>query len=238
MNTLEEVKEVILSENKFGIELFHLDYRDELSKEQITEFVLGEDFSSSLWDWEFEGRADGMQYFLQENEELISTLSDEDKTHLQDWIYEIDKSDPIETLAKNASIVLTLIGEENWSNDDQDAEKTLRDQLKEWKIPVSDSLIRDMVENRCYGGEVSIRVQVSDLNEARKIIREGGTVSLSNPEVGFHDRLNGSGYMVQIEENFLLEVKKEDFWPELDRGGYSWAEIVGENTPCGEAGLV
>lgn len=224
---VEEIKDKIRADWYFDkndrVTLSYADRGDKLSDEQVAEYITGEDFSSPLWDGVGESQSYQVWEILKPYSDDLTT---EEEDELREWLWDSDDSDLIgELVRSHPGVVVTLIGQEVWSEDDDTLKAALVEQFAEWNLTVSDSDLFDMYANAGYGGEVTLRFSAS-VEDARTIYQEGGKLTITDPEAGYTDRLNGAGFMAPVSGTATVVVEPHDVLPENARGGYTWKEVA------------
>ncbi|AXH70538.1 hypothetical protein HOT75_gp152 [Gordonia phage Daredevil] len=260
-NAVRHEVERILSEVQSGAHKFHLvyvDYRDELSDEQIAEYM-DEGYVDSIHEseWYFDCRYDGamseMDDLFRVNDITVdddvrltgAELRDIDNDlfdELRFAIEEHDQSDVERQLISNTPDQLFRIHLADdartkeiidlLTDDDPTAWlEVASDVLEDGGIPVTAAnmaRLRDLCAEQYYYGGALVALVYLDITTARKLAEHGGT--LTRPEVWIWDGWNGAAY----GDTFDTEISVPAGRVTLDNagGGYGIDKICGLVKSC------
>lgn len=100
--TQEAIEQRLQTEYPRGVELYHVDYRDELSQEQVKDIFYGKDIDI-FEDWDVYETIDYIvnEVFTEEEQEELDADTGDRRTIAENWIYNNDKSDPYKQLCNN-----------------------------------------------------------------------------------------------------------------------------------------
>lgn len=151
----DEIVRLIKDQFPYGVELCHVDYRDELTDEQAELYITGdiESLFDSILDWESDNRWDGADWYIGEMLSHIRKDSpnfqpnDEWLEIVRDALMDLDESDVLGDLIKNTYKSVTLC---KWLIDEDSAEwgkHSVKGLIRALGVP-------DTAENRATADEL------------------------------------------------------------------------------------
>lgn len=225
-------------ENEYphGVELVYIDYRDELSPEQLQE-VLKNGYMSDE-DWIGDSQHESINQIITEYEKAhnIDELSDAASEAMRDWLYDHDNSNPTKDLLHNTSRELFYIETVDEYEKNPEAEaKTNENIVKKYaKTDEQKKEILQAFNESFYSAPVSFYFYANALemyevlhgkeSDSEYVVVEGAYFSTI-------DRVQGSNWLGE-RAVFTIAIPRETFTKNvyMDKAegtGYGWHKIAG-----------
>lgn len=258
--TAEQLRDAMIAKLDKKYHLIYVDYRDELSDEQV-EMIASNDYDK-LWesfeDWESDARYGGAKYYLDElladvitdweNEDDVdySELKEEfDGSDLWDEVrYEIeerDESDPAKELASHSPAVLMRV---QVTDEDaafpmgqepppaEEALKLVGLPVTEHNIKVMDSIFAE--ENPYWSGAVCAWLFNADVDWLYDLTTdENATIEITNPYLLISNPWQGDGWVNEKPFEGTVRIKRGDLRTDKGAWGYGWQDTVGQKFHSG-----
>jgi hypothetical protein len=250
--TLAALGREVESEMPAKTELVYVDYRDQLTTEQVAALVRGdwETLDEQVSEWSGPASWDGAVEVVRDlAKEIVRRWEREDGVDYEDLLAEWeqsdeemsaidmaqsrDESDPIADLARNTGDVLlrlsidTLDEDAAFGDEDEPTAERLLDRLGFEHSPANLSAAWEILDNAYYPGCVLmgyalVAVDVEDLYR----LPLDGKVTITGPHVYLGNPFAGSG-MASGPFEGTLTFDRTDLRTDRDAFGYSWTEIAG-----------
>jgi hypothetical protein len=232
--------------------LVYVDYRDELTTEQVAALVRGDTdaLNESVWDWSGSSSWDGacdlvdelaretVKRWERETGDELDWLLDEwpssdERMSAIDMAQSRDVSDPIADLARNTGDVLLRIPIETLDEDadfgsiESPLAEDLLDRLAFARTPGNLSAAWEILDNAYYPGCVLMgyALVAVDVQDVYRLPLDG-KVTITGPHVYLGNPFAGSG-MASGPFEGSLTFDRTDLRTDRDAFGYSWTEIAG-----------
>lgn len=216
-------------------ELVYVDYRDELSDEQVAAIVRGD--IDSLWEsideWENESRWEGARYVIGDtfSDEEWESLTRDEQEEVRVAIEERDSSDVIGQLIRHTSDPLLRIScvdeDRAWSFEPVTPDEVLAQvglEATEHNVKAVDyALANASPEFSVLMGYWIVSVDLATLYAAP----EGATVTIENPHLYLGNPFAGSGFITEEPLEGTVTVPREELRTDKDAFGYAVDEVYG-----------
>lgn len=252
----ERLAAEMIHEAPKSVSLVYVDYRDELSDEQVAAIVAGD--RDTLWDsladWEGESTAHGLRYALDEladdvlrkwsdvDDDLLDALrasfrhSDEEES-VADVLREREDGAWFRQMARQTGDVLLRVGIPTM---DEDAglsyrKTTPKRTLKLAGLPATAenlSTIGDVLANHEPEMNVTLGYWIVGVNVAELLdLPDDGKVTITDPHLYLGNPFAGSGYISDEPMRGTVTVAREDLRTDKAQFGYSVSDIYGGLRP-------
>lgn len=228
-----------VAELKERYDLVYIDYRDELSDEDVQNLLNGEvdKVEERLEEYTSENRHRGAEYEVEQllTDEQRELLEEHDLLYdLQDEIKDRDESDPIRDMLRNTPQKLMTVDLDHEVPDytlreDDEFEQILADiaEAAGIELAANRDALAEMVGNASYGG----RLMVIWYGDAEAAI--GATkATWTDPSLLVYNGWNGSGFDGEVKGSVTRDLKAGDIVLDSTRGRYSWEQIAGVHRPA------
>lgn len=250
--TMQGLRDEMLARLRDSYDLIYVDYRDGLTDEQAAALLRGdtEALYDSLDQWEFEARADGTRYELdelakevisdweREDDEDYTVLADEfrysdEEDEVRDAIQDRDGSNPIRDLAgqTRSQYIRVRIGEDFvLAGEDMDEDvETVMANADLPDTPEVRALVRSIIPEAGTGRHLTPFLFASvDMSEVYDLPwNPEDEVTITGGSLLLEDGWNGAGWNDDLPEGFKITVKRGDLRHDEDAWGYSWDDVCG-----------
>jgi hypothetical protein len=241
---IEMLREAVIETLPEKLELIYVHYDDQLTDEQVSMLLKGDE--EGVWDSLSEWESDAQWYSITEcwTEALKEFEPDEREAleedglameRFQETCWERDDSDWFNQLLRNTPNVQVRyylnysLEPDTWSWDGEQIDEAAKEIAEVAGIEYYDNkkALIDLIINAGYGGELCV-LHNSDIRDVQKVL-SGGTVTFTDPYLLIYDGMNGSGMDSQVTGT--VTFKMDDDHPlRHDAGSYSWSDdIAGVN---------
>lgn len=241
--TYEHAGSTVELELKDKYDLVYVDYRDELSREQVAMIVRG-DFEAlweSLSEYESEGQYQGAKYVA--DELLADAEIDPDEFEpyqgLIDAVRERDSGDWVKQIVRATPDVLLRINvideDHGYSFEAVEPERVLGD----IGLPTTDANLRTIAKALAEcSPEFSVLMGYwivgADVGELYELDTDADVeVEITDPYLYLGNPFAGSGWITEEPLEGAVRVKRGDLRTDRDAFGYSVDEVYGGLTPSG-----
>lgn len=225
------------SEYPRGVDLIYIDYRDNLSAEQLQEVIKNgymED-ESWLWDSQYDTINEIIANYRKEND--IDTIEQEVIDEMRDWLTENDTSTPTKDLLKNTRNHLFYFETEDefFVNPDEEDTKKNDEVIKKYaKTEEQEKEIHSTFNESFYNANISFYFY-ADALELYKAIHESKEkyIIIDGAYLSTITRGNGSNWLGD-KAVFKIAVEREEliknmYSDEAKGNGYGWRDIAGQS---------
>lgn len=222
-------------------DLIYVDYRDQLSDDQVAFIVSGDTDKlwESTWEWESDSSHEGTQYVIKEIFENLDDderdaldhydLTDELTDDLENAIRERESGDWIKQLIGHTPDVLirvTLLDEDDCFSFEEVAVDAFLTKTGFADTPKNREAAAEVIANACpeFGvGMVSVLASVG-VDDIWAMPYDTKQVEITNPHLWLGNPFAGSGYAAEFEGTVI--VAREDLRTDKDAFGYGWQDVI------------
>lgn len=238
--TTEQMRDALLSHLDEKYSLVYVDYRDELSSDQIDLLARGdwEAFWESNMDWESSARWEGAKYeydelvkqYLDDDEEAIEFASSNYREEVIEAIMDRDYSDPCRELARHSSDVLMRVSITNedtaWAMGQESPEAdaalaTVGLPITPKNIEVMNSILAET--NPYYSGAIASLIFAAPVDWLYDLpTDEDAVIEVTDPYIWIGNPWQGDGWVNEEPFEGTLRFKRGDLRTDKDAWGYGW----------------